>query len=129
MGIPTRYGNTPAQWKAWWDATGSLWQQGTFWGKYAGLFIATGGLGGDQESTALAIMSTLVHHGFVHVPHGYKTTFALQANFTEVHGGSPWGAGSFAGGDESRQPSELELSMAVEQGKAFHSHVARVSSA
>ncbi|KAA8570491.1 hypothetical protein EYC84_002762 [Monilinia fructicola] len=28
FGIPTRYGNFPAQWKAFWDATGSQWQTG-----------------------------------------------------------------------------------------------------
>lgn len=96
FGVPTRFGNMPAQWKSWWDATGGLWQKGAFWGKYAGLFITTGGLGGGQESTALAMMSTFAHHGFVYVPLGYKTTFALQTDLSELHGGSPWGAGSFA---------------------------------
>jgi NAD(P)H dehydrogenase (quinone) len=75
FGIPTRYGNFPAQWKAFWDKTGKQWSQGSFWGKYAGLFISTGTLGGGQESTAIASMSTLTHHGFIYVPLGYKTTF------------------------------------------------------
>ena len=42
FGIPTRYGNFPAQFKAFWDKTGKQWQQGSFWGKYAGLFVSTG---------------------------------------------------------------------------------------
>lgn len=96
MGIPARYGNMPAQWKVWWDATGAQWKTGAFWGKYAGLFITTGGLGGGQESTALATMSTLAHHGFIYVPLGYKTTLAPQGNLQEAHGGSPWGAGALA---------------------------------
>lgn len=96
FGIPTRYGNFPAQWKAFWDKTGSIWFTGGFWGKYAGVFISTGTMGGGQESTALASMSTLAHHGFVFVPLGYKTTFPLLSNLDEVHGGSPWGAGTFA---------------------------------
>lgn len=75
FGIPTRYGNFPAQFKAFWDKSGKQWQQGSFWGKYAGLFISTGTLGGGQESTAIASMSTLTHHGFIYVPLGYKTTF------------------------------------------------------
>jgi NAD(P)H dehydrogenase (quinone) len=75
FGIPTRYGNFPAQFKTFWDKTGGQWQQGTFWGKYAGMFISTGTLGGGQESTAIASMSTLVHHGFIFVPLGYKETF------------------------------------------------------
>lgn len=96
FGIPTRYGNLPAQWKTFWDATGSIWATGGYWGKYAGLFISTGTPGGGQESTAISTMSTLTHHGFVYVPLGYKHTFAQLANLEEVHGGSPWGAGTFA---------------------------------
>ncbi|RMZ66728.1 Flavodoxin nitric oxide synthase [Pyrenophora seminiperda CCB06] len=125
FGIPTRYGNFPAQFKTFWDKTGKQWQQGSFWGKYAGLFISTGTLGGGQESTAIASMSTLVHHGFIYVPLGYKTTFAQLSNLDEVHGGSPWGAGTFSAGDGSRQPTPLELSIATAQGKAFYEAVAK----
>jgi len=125
FGIPTRYGNFPAQFKTFWDMTGKQWQQGAFWGKYAGLFVSTGTLGGGQESTAIASMSTLVHHGFIYVPLGYKTTFAQLANLDEVHGGSPWGAGTFSAGDGSRQPTPLELSIATAQGKAFYEAVAK----
>lgn len=96
IGIPTRYGNFPAQWKAFWDGTGSIWQTGGFWGKMAGVFIGTSTLGGGQESTAIAAMSTFAHHGIIYVPLGYKTAFPLLANLSEVHGGSPWGAGTFS---------------------------------
>ncbi|KAI1551433.1 WrbA Multimeric flavodoxin WrbA [Pyrenophora tritici-repentis] len=116
----SRYGNFPAQFKTFWDMTGKQWQQGAFWGKYAGLFVSTGTLGGGQESTCIAAMSTLVHHGFIYVPLGYKTAFAQLANLDEVHGGSPWGAGTFSAGDGSRQPTPLELSIATAQGKAFY---------
>ncbi|ODM24133.1 Minor allergen Alt a 7 [Aspergillus cristatus] len=127
FGIPTRYGNFPAQWKTFWDSTGGIWATGGFWGKYAGLFVSTGTLGGGQESTALAAMSTLAHHGFLYVPLGYKTTFAQLSNMTEIHGGSAWGAGTFAGADGSRQPTPLELEIAEAQGKAFYEHVAKVN--
>ena len=30
FGIPTRYGNFPAQWKAFWDSTGKQWQTGAY---------------------------------------------------------------------------------------------------
>ncbi len=96
FGIPTRYGNFSAQFKAFWDMTGKQWQTGAFWGKYAGLFVSTASQGGGQESTAIASMSTLVHHGFIYVPLGYKTAFPLLADLSEVRGGSPWGAGTFA---------------------------------
>lgn len=127
LGIPTRYGNFPAQWKAFWDSTGGLWQTGGLWGKYAGVFVSTGTQGGGQESTAIAAMSTLAHHGLIYVPLGYKTTFGILADLSEVRGGSPWGAGTFAGGDGSRQPTEKELLLAEEQGKAFYGAVSKVS--
>lgn len=127
FGIPTRYGNFPAQWKTFWDQTGSIWATGGYYGKYAGLFISTGTPGGGQESTALSSMSTLTHHGFVYVPLGYKNAFGLLANLDEVHGGSPWGAGTFAGADGSRQPTALELQIAETQGKTFYETVSRGS--
>lgn len=96
FGVPTRYGNMPAQWKTFWDMTGGIWQTGGYWGKYAGLFISTGTMGGGQESTALAMMSTLTHHGLIYVPLGYKTTFHILGDLSEVRGGSPWGAGTFS---------------------------------
>jgi NAD(P)H dehydrogenase (quinone) len=96
FGIPTRYGNFPAQWKAFWDTTGGQWATGGYWGKYAGVFVSTGTPGGGQESTVIAAMSTLTHHGIVYVPLGYKTSFHILANLSEVRGGSPWGAGTFA---------------------------------
>lgn len=61
-----------------------------------GIFVSTGTPGGGQESTVLAAMSTLAHQGIIYVPLGYKTAFAQITNLTEVRGGSPWGAGTFA---------------------------------
>lgn len=127
IGIPTRYGNFPAQWKAFWDSTGGQWQSGGFHGKFAGLFISTASPGGGQESTALAAMSTLVHHGITYVPLGYAKAFGQLTNLSEVHGGSPWGAGTFAAGDGSRQPSALELEIAEIQGKSFYETVSKAS--
>ena len=46
IGIPTRYGNFPAQWRTFWDNTGRQWQSGGYWGKYAGIFVSTGTQGG-----------------------------------------------------------------------------------
>lgn len=127
IGIPTRFGNFPAQWKAFWDHTGAQWQSGAFAGKFAGLFISTSSPGGGQESTAIAAMSTLAHHGISYVPLGYATAFGQLTNLTEVHGGSPWGAGTFSAGDGSRQPSALELEIAEIQGKSFYEHVSRLN--
>jgi len=127
LGIPTRYGNFPAQWKAFWDATGQLWVSGALLGKYAGVFVSTAGLGGGQESTAIATMSTLAHHGIIFVPFGYANGFAQLTDLSEVHGGSPWGAGTFANTDGSRQPTDLEKDIAQRQGKAFWQTVSKVN--
>ncbi|KAG8738713.1 flavodoxin-like fold protein [Ceratobasidium sp. 428] len=125
FGVPTRYGNFPAQWKAFWDATGGLWSQGKLHGKYAGVFVSTGTPGGGQEMTVVSNLSTLTHHGIIFVPLGYKNSFGQLANLSEVRGGSPWGAGTFAGADGSRQPSALELEVATIQGKTFYETVSK----
>lgn len=127
FGIPTRYGTMPAQWKAFWDATGPLWAKGALAGKYASIFVSTASPGGGQETTALNTMSTLVHHGMIFVPLGYSKVFAQLTNLSEVHGGSPWGSGTFAGNDGSRQPSALELETAKIQGESFWKIVSKVS--
>ncbi|SCW01646.1 LAFE_0E04214g1_1 [Lachancea fermentati] len=118
FGIPTRYGNFPAQWKAFWDATGGLWAKGALHGKVAGVFVSTG-TGGGNEVTAVNSLSVLAHHGIIYVPLGYKNAFAELSNVEEVHGGSPWGAGCIAGADGTRVPSELELRVNEIQGQTF----------
>lgn len=92
LGIPTRFGNFPAQWKTFWDKTGQQWFTGGYYGKMAGLFISTASLGGGQESTAIAAMSTLAHHGIIYVPFGFAKASGLMSDLNEVHGGGPWGA-------------------------------------
>jgi len=89
VGIPTRYGNFPAQWKAFWDQTGGLWQKQALAGKAFGTFVSTGSQGGGQELTAFQSLSVAIHNGMVFVPIGYQ--LADLINLDEVHGGSPWG--------------------------------------
>jgi len=127
FGIPTRYGNYSAQWKTFIDTLGHLWQSGALYGKYFGLFVSTATQGGGQESTAIDALSSWVHQGMIYVPLGYKTTFAHQAKLDEAKGGSPWGAGTFAGADGSRQPSATELAIAKQQGEDFFKAVSKVT--
>jgi len=127
FGIPTRYGNFPAQWKAFWDHSGKQWQAGAYYGKYAGVFVSSGTLGGGQENTVAASISTLAHHGIIFVPLGYSKSYPEMASVSEVRGGGPWGAGTIAGPDGSRQPSELELKIASIQGQAFYEAVAKTT--
>ncbi|THV06408.1 1,4-benzoquinone reductase [Dendrothele bispora CBS 962.96] len=127
FGVPTRFGNFPAQWKAFWDTTGALWASGALAGKYAGVFVSTGTPGGGQEATVISTLSTLTHHGMIYVPLGCSFTFGQFNNLEEVRGGSPWGAGTFAGPQGGRQPSPLEIEIANLHGKQFYSVVSKVS--
>ncbi|XP_006464035.1 hypothetical protein AGABI2DRAFT_194638 [Agaricus bisporus var. bisporus H97] len=127
FGIPTRYGTMPAQWKAFWDATGGLWAAGKLAGKYAGIFVSTGTQNGGQETTALTTLTTLTHHGIIFVPFGYSHAFAEFSSFETVRGGSPWGAGTYAGHDGSRSPVPLELTIAEKHGKSFWEIVSKVN--
>ncbi|KAJ6776396.1 FLAVOPROTEIN WRBA FLAVOPROTEIN-LIKE DOMAIN PROTEIN-RELATED [Salix koriyanagi] len=115
FGFPTRFGMMAAQFKAFLDATGGLWKTQQLAGKPAGIFFSTGSQGGGQETTALTAITQLVHHGMIFVPIGY-TFGAGMFEMEKVKGGSPYGAGTFAG-DGSRKPTELELEQAFHQGK------------
>lgn len=59
FGFPTWYGMMPAQFKAFIDATGSLWRSQALAGKPAGIFVSTGGQGGGQETTAWVLVLLL----------------------------------------------------------------------
>ncbi|OAY62678.1 NAD(P)H dehydrogenase (quinone) FQR1-like [Ananas comosus] len=117
FGFPTRFGMMAAQFKAFLDATGGLWRTQQLAGKPAGIFFSTGTQGGGQETTALTAVTQLTHHGMIFVPIGY-TFGAGMFEMENVKGGSPYGAGTFAG-DGSRLPSELELQQAFHQGQYF----------
>ncbi len=118
FGIPTRFGNFPAQWKTFWDRTGGLWASGGLYHKPFGVFVSTG-TGGGTESTVMNSLSSFVHHSMVFVPLGYAKTFPEMNNLDEVRSGSPWGASTMSGPDGSRQPTSLELKVAKIQGTEF----------
>lgn len=126
FGFPTRFGMVPSQVKGLFDACGGLWASGALVGKPAGIFFSTGTQGGGQETTAMTTLPFLVHHGMTFVPLGYRSP--LQSNMDEIHGGSAWGAGTFAGADGSRQPTEMELTIAKCQGESFAQVAAKLRS-
>jgi NAD(P)H dehydrogenase (quinone) len=92
-------------------------EKGALVGKPYGVFFSTATQVGGQETTVLTSLSNFTHHGMIFVPIGYSSP--LLFNMDEVHGGSPWGAGTLAGPDGSRQPSQLEKDVATHQGKYF----------
>jgi len=117
FGIPTRYGSAPSQWIDFWGQTGGLWAKGTLSGKPAGIFVSTGTPGGGQETTVRNSLNYLAHHGMPYIPLG--SPIPDMFNLEEFHGGSPWGAGTYAGADGSRLPNKIELTVATTQGQTF----------
>ena len=120
FGTPTRFGNMSAQMRNFLDQTGGIWVSGGLIGKIASVFVSTG-TGGGNESTILSFWNTLIHHGMILVGTPYSEKGLT--NISEVRGGSPYGAGTIAGADGSRMPSELERQIARFQGK----HVAGIA--
>lgn len=125
FGFPTRYGCMAAQMKAFFDSTGQLWKEQKLAGKPAGFFVSTGTQGGGQETTAWTAITQLAHHGMLFVPIGY-TFGAGMFKMDTIRGGSPYGAGVFAG-DGTRDPSDTELALAEHQGKYMAAVVKRLA--
>lgn len=105
FGTPTRYGNMAAQLKAFLDTTGGLWFQGKLADKvYAGFTSAQNAHGG-QESTLLALYTTVHHFGGVIVTPGYTDPVTFAA------GGNPYGP-SVTTTPAGNPPTEADLAHA-----------------
>lgn len=117
FGLSGRFGAMPAQMKSFMDSCGSLWQGGNLVGKSAGTFTSVGTMGGGQETVNVSMISYITHMGMVFVPLGYIDPAAFS--FDEIHGASAYGAGTYAGPDGSRQPTDLEKGIAESHGKHF----------
>jgi NAD(P)H dehydrogenase (quinone) len=115
FGTPTRFGNMAAQMKNFLDQTGGLWFKGGLVGKVGSVFTSTASQHGGQESTLLASMIPLFHHGMVVVGTPYAEPGLTI--MTEVSGGTPYGASTITGPDGSRMPSDNELKIARYQGR------------
>ncbi len=121
FGTPTRFGNMCAQMRNFLDQTGGIWLKGGLIGKVGSVFTSTATQHGGQETTITSFHTTLLHHGMIIVGVPYSCQEIM--NMSEITGGSPYGAGTLAGGDGSRQPSENELKIARFQGV----HVANIA--
>ncbi|KAL2917552.1 hypothetical protein HK105_202835 [Polyrhizophydium stewartii] len=124
FGLATRYGGANAQIRAFLDSTGSLFASSALDGKFAGIFTSTSTQHGGVETTALSFVPVFAHLGMIFVPFGFKSGQIFGHG--EVHGASPWGAGTIAPSDGSRNVSDLEKEIAREQGKRFAGVVNRL---
>jgi len=121
FGTGTRFGNMTAQMKNFLDQAGGLWMRGALVGKVGSVFTSSATQHGGQESTILTFHPVLLHLGMLIV--GLPYAFQGQMGVNEVMGNSPYGASTIAGGDGSRQPSQVELDGARFQGR----HVAEIA--
>jgi NAD(P)H dehydrogenase (quinone) len=114
FGTPTRYGNMAAQMKRLFDSTASLWLEGAFEGKPAGVFTSTATAHGGQETTPFTMMAPLLHLGMVIVGVPYSTPGMLH---TEGRGGTPYGASTLAGSRNELNPAPEDLAIAQALGR------------
>lgn len=70
--------------------------------------------------------STLAPPSCLPFLHPFSSLFPTRNAADTTPTGSPWGAGTFAASDGSRQPSALELEIANIQGKMFYNTVSKV---
>ena len=115
IGVGTRFGRMASQMAAFLDQGGGLWARGALNGKVGAAFTSSATQHGGNETTLFSIIANLLHFGLVVV--GLPYSHAGQMTLEEIVGGAPYGATTIAGGDGSRQPSELELEGARHQGE------------
>jgi NAD(P)H dehydrogenase (quinone) len=113
LGSPGYFGNMAAPLKGFLDGTVTLWQKGTLAGRPASVFTSTGSLHGGHETTLVAMMLPLLHHGMLIVGMPYT-----QAELgTTRSGGTPYGPSHFAGVADDQPVSETERALCIAQGR------------
>jgi len=113
LGSPGYFGNMAAPLKHFVDGMVPLWLKGTLAGKPACVFTATGSLHGGHETTLVAMMLPLLHHGMLIVGMPY-TQVELGATRS---GGTPYGPSHFAGVADDQPVSETERALCIAQGR------------
>ena len=102
LGSPTRFGGIASQLQAFLDGLGAEWSEGKLADKvYAG-FTASQTAHGGQESTLLALYTTMYHFGGIVVAPGYTD----PTKFTD---GNPYGASHVTGPDNDAPLEDTSL--------------------
>ena len=113
IGSPTRFGAAASALGYFFEQSSGLWMSGALEGKPAGAFTSSASMHGGQESTLLAMMRPLLHHGMVIVGIPFHGTALAQTR----GGGTPYGASHVAGADGSLPLSDDEKSLAETLGR------------
>jgi len=125
FGSPTRFGSMAAQMRNFLDQTGQFWFKHAFVNKVGSVFTSTATQHGGHETTITSFHANLLHYGMIVV--GVPYSCAELFEMSEITGGSPYGAGTLAGGDGKRLPSENELKIARFQGLRVAEITAKLS--
>ena len=121
LGTPTHFGTMAGAVKQFIDQAGGLWARNALAGKVGAVFTSTGSQHGGHEMAVLSTLVPMLHFGMVIV--GMPYTFGAQTRSDLIVGGSPYGAGTIAGADGTRRPTDTDLDGARFQGR----HVAQVA--
>lgn len=123
LGSPTRFGSVASPIKYFFDQSAPQWLQGALKDKPAGVFTSSSSLHGGQESTLLAMMLPLIHHGMIiiGIPFHDSPLGATQS------GGTPYGASHVAGADNNHPISKDESVTAEILGRRIANCAAAVS--
>ena len=124
VGTGTRFGRISSQMASFLDQAGPLWMRGALNGKVGAAFASTGTQHGGQEVTLFSLITNLLHFGMIIVGLPYSHQGMMSA--TEIVGGAPYGATTVAGGDGSRQPTEIDLAGARHQGMLVAKTAAKI---
>ena len=125
LGSPTRFGGMATPLKHFLDSTTPQWLTGTLAGKPATVFTSSSSQHGGQESTLLAMMLPLLHHGMLMVGIPYSDTELL----TTTTGGTPYGSSHVAGMNSDQPISDDERQLCRAQGKRLASIAIKLTSA
>ncbi|MDN7243284.1 NAD(P)H:quinone oxidoreductase type IV [Planococcus sp. N028] len=83
--FPTRYGHIPSQAQQFFDITGGAWAQGKLANKVVSAMSSAQNPHGGQETTVLAIYTSVFHWGAIVAAPGYREPALFKA------GGNPYG--------------------------------------
>jgi len=113
LGSPTRFGTVAAPLKYFFEQTAGLWLSGALDGKPGGVFTSGGSQHGGQESTLLAMLLPLIHHGMLVV----GIPFSGTALADTAGGGTPYGASHVAGANADATLTADERALAEILGR------------
>jgi NAD(P)H dehydrogenase (quinone) len=122
LGSPTRYGNMAAPLKYFIDGTSQLWMAGALSGKPGAAFTSTSSMHGGQETTLIAMMLPLLHHGMVLLGLPYSESELLHTR----SGGTPYGPSHLAGSDSNLPLSDDEKSLCRALGRRLAQTAAKL---